>query len=287
MTYWPAEVVNRAPVNDSPPAWASSWGDDRYGLWADLVVGGVTQRMRWIEPTMGDGFWMGSTQEERDNIKEESEREWANKQESDHRLVSITPGFWLANTPCTQAFWLSVMGNNNPSFFSKGVEAKSRPVEQVPFFKNEGKPGVVDFLETLSLLITKGRAELPYEEEWEYACRADTRTAFWWGDTFNPKLANVKDADNIDWDGPNGTTPVEQFPPNPWGLFDMHGNVWEWTLSKWTEKSSDAEDSILLSTVVVRGGSWFTSPSSARAAYRRRGGVTDVFRLLGFRFAIR
>lgn len=286
MTYWPDEVVHRAPVNDFPPAWASAWGDDRYGLWADLVVQGVTQRMRWIEPTMGDGFLMGSTQEERDQIKTEKEREWANNQESDHRLVSINLGYWLANTPCTQAFWLSVMGNNNPSFFSKGVEAKSRPVEQVPFFRYEGKPGVMDFLDSLNLLISKGRAELPNQAEWEYACRADTRTAFWWGDTFNPKLANLG-ADNKPFDATNATTPVEKFPPNPWGLYDMHGNVCEWTSSSWSEDARDPLGSIYQSVFIVRGGSWFTSPSTARSAYRRTCNVTLAIRFLGFRFSIR
>ena len=286
MTYWPSEVAHRAPVNDFPPAWASAWGDDRYGLWADLVVQGVTQRMRWIEPTIGDGFWMGSTQVERDQIKIETEREWANKQESDHRLVSINPGFWLADTPCTQAFWLSVMGNINPSFFSKGVMAKDRPVEQVPFFKYEGKPGVMDFLDALNLLIPKGRAELPYEEEWEYACRADTRTAFWWGDAFNPKLANLG-AENKLFDETNETTPVEKFPPNPWGLYDMHGNVCEWTSSRWADDTREAVDSIHRSVFIVRGGSWFTSPGSARSAYRRTCNVTLAIRFLGFRFSIR
>jgi len=287
MTYWPTEVAHRAPVNDFPPAWASAWGDDRYGLWADLVVGGVTQRMRWIEPGMDGGFWMGSPKKERAGIKNQDLREWANKVETEPIWTPIKKGFWLADTPCTQAFWLAVVGGHNPSHFKAAADAPRRPVEQVVFDNDKDRPGVSGFLQALNQRLSEPRAALPSEAEWEYACRADTPTAYWWGDEPDDSRAN--------WNENNkGTTPVDRYPPNPWGLYDMHGNVWEWTSSPWRERLSESlgdsagpPDRELLLARVVRGGSWFDHPGYARSAFRygRPGG--SRLRALGFRFLLR
>jgi sulfatase modifying factor 1 len=288
MTYWPEEVANRAPVNDFPPAWASAWGDDRYGLWADLVVGGVTQRMRWIEPGMDGGFWMGSPKAERNAIQNKDLRDLVNKVETEPRWVPIHPGFWLADTPCTQAFWLAVVGGDNPSHFDEGADAPRRPVEQVAFDDDKDGPGVRGFLQALNRRLPEPRASLPSEEQWEYACRADTSTAYWWGDEPDDSRAN--------WNkNNNGTTPVGRYPPNPWGLYDMHGNVWEWTSSPWREslgeslrvESAGLPDRNDLLARVVRGGSWFIHPVNARSACRS--GRYDGHRrhFLGFRFLLR
>lgn len=85
--------------------WASDSGEDTYGLWADLTVNGATQRMRWIPPTGPEGFWMGSPLAERNAIKDKDVREWANQREHAPRREIVEQGFWLADTPCTQAFW--------------------------------------------------------------------------------------------------------------------------------------------------------------------------------------
>jgi sulfatase modifying factor 1 len=287
MTYWPAEVANRAPVNDFPPAWASAWGDDRYGLWADLVVGGVTQRMRWIEPGMDGGFWMGSPKAERDAIQDKDLREWANKVETEPIWTPIKNGFWLADTPCTQAFWLAVVGSDNPSHFKVGADAPRRPVEQVAFDDDKDRPRVSGFLQALNQRLPEPRAALPSEAEWEYACRADTPTAYWWGDEPDDSRAN--------WNENNkGTTPVDRYPPNPWGLYDMHGNVWEWTSSPWRERFGESlgdsagppgqED---LLARVVRGGSWISHPVDARSASRLGGLVGHRLLIQGFRFLLR
>ena len=98
-----------------PPRWASAWGDDRHGLWADLQVAGVVQRLRWIEP--GE-FVMGS---------DPNSDAGSDPDEQPAHRVRLTHGFWLANTACTQALWQAVMGSN-PSGF-KGDD--SRPVERV------------------------------------------------------------------------------------------------------------------------------------------------------------
>ena len=121
------------------------------------------------------------------------------------------------DTPCTQALWEAVMGNNPSSF--KGAD---RPVERVSW--ND----VQTFLNKLSNhLPAEVCATLPSEQQWEYAARAGTNTPYYTGETITKEQAN--------WGG-DETTPVRSYPPNPWGLYDMLGNVWEWTSSSWGER---------------------------------------------------
>lgn len=270
---WPAEDQWRTPIGDFPPPWASAWGDDPYGLWADLTVNGATQRMRWIEPSGPEGFWMGSPRAERDAIKEKEPRR-SLEGEHDPRLVVVSKGFWLADTLCTQAFWHAVTGSN-PSHFYDRPDASERPIEQVSWdVVNE------QFIARFTTTPDWGTADrlcLPTEIQWEYAARAGTRMAYWWGDTPNDDHAN--------WGVRHGgTTPVHRYPPNPWGLFDMHGNVWEWCADvwesgRWGGPGKDAR--------VVRGGSWVALPGLARAAYRSWRLCGSSHQSRGFRFALR
>jgi len=287
MNYWPKDVEHRAPLYDFPPAWACAWGDDWYGLWADLVVNGTTQRLRWIERSMPGGFLMGSTQKERDAIEHKDVREWANQHETEPQRVVIPSGFWLADTPCTQAFWLAVLGGENPSHFKTAADAPRRPVERVPIDDDQDGPGVTSFLQALNQRLPEPRAALPSEEQWEYACRADTATAYWWGDGFDPARANADHTGKKDWDAKQSTNPVVCYPPNPWGLFDMHGNVWEWTASPWRERRDAAPGQDAPLARVVRGGSWLNHPGHARSAYRGRVPVGFRSLYLGFRFFLR
>jgi formylglycine-generating enzyme required for sulfatase activity len=121
---------------------------------------------------------------------------------------------------------------------------------------------------------------LPSEAEWEYACRAGTRTAFWWGDTISTAQANYNGNETY-LDGPKGeyrqkTLPVDSFEPNPWGLYQVHGNVWEWCEDTWHDDYNGApgDGSAWMGgddkTRAVRGGSWCSRPRSSRAAYRMR-----------------
>jgi formylglycine-generating enzyme required for sulfatase activity len=134
---------------------------------------------------------------------------------------------------------------------------------------------------------------LPTEAEWEYACRAGTTTPFYFGDTLNTDQANY-DGNTTYGAGRKGqyrkqTTPVGQFPANAWGLYDMHGNVYEWTGSDYDEDYSGAEqryvDASESSARVVRGGSWNSYPYGLRSAYRLR--TTPVARYAdrGFRLS--
>ena len=274
---WNADDAKRAPIGDFPPPWASAWGDDPYGLWADLNVNGATQRMRWIEPSGPEGFLMGSTKKERIAIRDKDAREWANQYEQERRKETVGTGFWLADTPCTQAFWTAVVGEN-PSHFGDRPDAAERPVENVRW-DDVMDQFIARFTQNPDWG-TEGRLCLPSELEWEYAARAGTRTAYWWGDTPDDMRAN--------WGRLHeGTTPVKDYPPNPWGLYDMHGNVWELCADVWRDRRDAPEAQPDKSPRVVRGGSWIILPGDARAACRLWRPRSVANQSQGFRFALR
>lgn len=199
-------------MREAPP-WALQHGDDAYGRWASFAVGGVTQRMRWIAPgtflqgaAAGEVFWT--------------------PQEGPQHAVTLTRAFWLAETPVTQAMWEAVM-RKRPSHHP----GDARPVEQVNFV-DAGR-----FVAALTKQVRGLRARLPCESEWEYACRAGTTTATWVGD-LTWSNAGEPALDAIAWhEGVSeGTThEVGLKTPNPWGLYDMLGNVAEWCLDAETE----------------------------------------------------
>lgn len=138
-------------------------------------------------------------------------------------------GFFLAIHPVTQTSWQQVMGNNPSQFHGDTL-----PVEQVSWDSCQ------EFLRVLS--VRDGRSyRLPTGEEWEYACRAGTTTPFYFGERISTDLANYDGRSFgsygfvpsvirlLKWQKYRGrTTPVGSFPPNAFGLYDMHGNVWEW-----------------------------------------------------------
>ena len=140
------------------PAWASEWGKDRFGFWCAFRVKGVRQRLRWIP---AGEFLMGSPEEEAGRYDDEGPQ---------HR-VRITRGFWLFDTPCTQALWEAVMGKN-PSRF----RSPTRPVEQVSWDDCQ------TFIERLNGLLEGIKLSLPSEAQWEYACRAGRTTRYPFGD---------------------------------------------------------------------------------------------------------
>ncbi len=261
-----------------PPRWARAWGDDRYGLWAEFEVGGVVQRMRWIEP--GE-FLMGSPDDEPECLEIEGPQ---------HR-VRISAGFWLADTACTQALWLAVAGKN-PSFFKDDLQC---PVESVSAID------VQAYLAQLSQVLGDGAlAQLPTEAQWEYACRAGTQTPFSFGLNITPAQANY-DGNFPYAGGPTGlyrqrTLPVKSLPANPWGLFEMHGNVWEWCADAPRvyralapgQAELDPQGALTSgSSRAARGGSWFGDARGARCAYRYQFGRGHRNHALGFRFALR
>ena len=137
-----------------------------------------------------------------------------------HHRVSLTLGYWLADTTCTQQFW-NAIEDSSPSRFP----GEDNPVESVSF------EDVERFLSKLNLKVD-GAFSLPTEAQWEYACRSGTETPFSFGETIGTDHANYHG--NYPYaDGPKGehreqTVPVKELPANRWGLYQMHGNVWEW-----------------------------------------------------------
>lgn len=194
--------------------------------------------------------------------------------------------FWLGKVPVTQAQYQAVMGKNPSHFTENGA---NRPVEQVSW------RDAVAFCEQLSQQTGKVY-RLPSEAEWEYACRAGTMTPFYFGTTLTAELANY-DASKTYAQEASGTyrqqtTPVGQFPPNAFGLYDLHGNVWEWCLDHWHENYQGAptnSDAWLSSDEgarrVLRGGSWYGNPRNCRSANRIGDGPDLQYFLIGFRVA--
>jgi len=188
--------------------------------------------------------------------------------ETPHK-VTITKGFYMQTTEVTQGLWWEVM-EENPSNFSDCGE--SCPVESVSWEDAQR------FIAELNRKQNKWKYRLPTEVEWEYACRAGTDTPFSFGKCLSHDQAN--------YDGSN-PVPVASFPANTWGLYDMHGNVWEWC-ADWYGEYSDGPVTDPVgpeegSHRVIRGGSWNEDAQYCRSAIRNRVRPDFCFRFIGFR----
>jgi formylglycine-generating enzyme required for sulfatase activity len=185
--------------------------------------------------------------------------------------------FFLGQTPITQAQWQAVASwpqvemklNSDPAEFK--FEGSNKPVAQVSWEE------AMEFCRRLSQR-SKLVYTLPSEAQWEYACRAGTTTPFYFGDTVSTELANYIGI-HVYGDGHKGewrmeTTDVASFPANPWGLHDMHGNVWEWCLDPWHDsyRGAPADGSAWTAgggvSRLLRGGSWESPPADCRSASR-------------------
>ena len=241
----------------------------------------------------GGTFLMGSP-------ASESERE---EDEGPQQEITVPP-FLMGRYAVTQAQWRQVAAwpqvsrslDPDPS----GFKGDALPVEWVSWYEAE------EFCQRLSVA-TGQIYRLPTEAEWEYACRAGTTTPFFFGETLNPDLANY-DGNYTYGKGPKGidraqTTPVGSFPANGWGLYDLHGNVWEWCLDEWhdsydgkpealikdgsipwTKDSSAISSSSDESSRLLRGGSWVNNPWNCRSANRYwRSSAYQLVDEIGFR----
>jgi formylglycine-generating enzyme required for sulfatase activity len=249
------------------PVWAVAWGEDRHGVFAAFAIGQVEQRMRWIP---AGTFVMGSPDAELGRWDDEGPQ----------HEVTLTCGCWLGETPVTQALWVAIMGSN-PSTVTGDLQL---PVEHVSWDDCQG------FLAQLNAQIAGLGARLPTEAEWERACRGGTRGATWIGDLSGEFTSPELDA--IAWYRENSeqTQRVGGKAANPYGLYDMLGNVYEWcadaglreyTAAPATSPVTEREGSYR----VIRGGSWFSNAWLVRAAIRRAcvRGSRDID--LGFRLA--
>lgn len=254
-------VAAQSAVPAPPEPWMSAEGLDSYGRWADIQANGEKQRLRWIAPGR---FHMGSPSGEAGRFDDEGPQ----------HEVTLTRGYWLADTACTQALWQAVVGSN-PSNFKGDLQ---RPVENVTWDEVTGL-----FLPKLKGLLRGGvEVVLPTEAEWEYACRAGTTRAFSFGDTFNPANAPVN---------AKGSVPAQVFSPNSWGLHQMHRNVFQWCADAprtyGAEPVLDPHGGQVGARRVLRGGSWKFVVSNARSAARSdaRPDYRSIYN--GFRFALR
>jgi uncharacterized protein (TIGR02996 family) len=197
-----------------------------------------------------------------------------------HRRT-LTDGFLLGVYPVTQSQWSAVMGTE-PSHF----KGPNRPVEQVSW--DECQEFCAKLTAHAGGSVT---VRLPTEAEWERACRAGTTTHYHFGDVPSADLANYAGTET--WNGsPEGvyreeTTDAGTFPPNPWGLYDMHGNVWEWCADQYRPYSADEQqdknEESNENLRVVRGGSWGSDPQNCRAANRLRNAPAYRINYYGFR----
>ena len=232
------------------------------------LPGGAKMEMIYVGP---GSFMMGSPESEdgRDN------------DETQHR-VTLTKGFWLGKYEVTQSQWQSVMGDNPSNF-----KSPDRPVERVSW---EDCQQFIQKVNASAKQQLGGGARLPTEAEWEYACRAGTTTAYYWGNALNGDKANY------DGNNPCGTTAKGQFKgettsvgsygANPWGFFDMHGNVYEWCQDWYGSYNVDATDPQGPASGgyrVLRGGGWNSNARYCRSAGRDRGDPGFRYDISGFR----
>ncbi len=255
-----------------PESWASDWGEDKYGLWMSFTIKGVRQTFRWMEP---GSFNMGSPEDE------PAREPWSSK-ETLHK-VNLRKGLWLADTTVTQELWQVMMGNNPCNF-----KGEKRPVETVSWADAQ------KFIEKLNNVAPDLSVRLPSEAEWEYGCRSGTTTPFSFGENITPDQVNY----NGEYPYATGqkdvyreeTVEVKSLPCNSWGLYEMHGNVWEWCRD-WYQKdlgrdeATDPQGPKTGEGRVLRGGSWVGDGRLVRSANRLWDVPGDRDARIGFRLA--
>jgi formylglycine-generating enzyme required for sulfatase activity/uncharacterized protein YggL (DUF469 family) len=204
--------------------------------------------------------------------------------------VAVQP-FFLGKYPITQAQWRIVANLSQ--------EQRSLDLDPAHFKGNDRPIEKVSWLDATEFCLRLSKAtgrtyRLPSEAEWEYACRAGTQTPFYFGETITATYVNYSSSyvyrDERPYKARLETTPVGEFPANSFGLYDMHGNVWEWCQDHWHKNYEGAPDDGRAwltnnkdKTHVIRGGSWFFNPWFCRSACRNRDMHVDRFKGLGFR----
>ena len=233
-----------------------------------LLTNSLGMDLSRIEP---GSFTMGSTPDEVERVSGETAH-----------YVNLTKPYLLGTALVTQRQWKKLMGNNPAKH--KGDD--DLPVDRVSWEE------AIEFCRKLSIK-DKREYRLPTEAEWEFACRAGTETPFWFGAVINPEDANYDSG----WSYNGGkkskrigkTTKAETYPANPHGLYDMHGNLWEWC-NDWharydSDKNTDPKGALRSEHKVLRGGSWMHTPRRARSASRGQEEPTAKEPFIGFRVA--
>ncbi|MDO9518082.1 MAG: formylglycine-generating enzyme family protein [Methanosarcinaceae archaeon] len=224
---------------------------------SDILDGSMLFEQKTINNSIGmefvlipaGEFNMGSPSDERDK----------DERETPLHTVTIENAYYMGKYEVTQKQWVEVMGSN-PSHFKE----ETRPVERVSWYDAR------EFIKKLNELEGTDKYRLPSEAEWEYAARAGTTTRYYFGD-------NESDLSEYAWYYMHffdETHPVGQKKPNPWGLYDMYGNVGEWVHDEWHKTYNGASSNTIPwigdgeSRRVLRGGGWTTVSRGCRSASR-------------------
>lgn len=259
-----------------------------------LVIKDVEYPFRWCP---AGTFLMGCPPQEQNQIVEKFIDEFpdAEVRKSHTKMmegevrheVTLSKGFWMLETAVTQDMWESVTGNS-PSQF----KGNKLPVETLSW---EDCQRYIEKLNALGVAPKGYQFSLPTESQWEYACRAGTATPFHFGSILNGDKANCNGEDFPFGTSTKGTylkkaVNVGSYPANAWGLYDMHGNVWEWC-SDWHEdypngSITDPAGATSGTFRVCRGGSWDDDPRHCRSAGRGYAPPSAQSNNLGLRLAL-
>ncbi len=264
MVYW-LPIVKRL-IGPPKPAWANDFGRDKFGLYADVVIDEISYRFRYVP---AGSFNIGSPEDQDGRDYDEGQVP-----------ITLTKGFWIAEQECIQTLYAALTYDNPyPSKFVGG----ERPVERVSW--HDAQAFIAQFNQRLKL--PPNTARLPYEAEWEYACRVGNEVA-----RFIDDEGNDTEVDMVAWYFTNAnekTQSVKGRVANALGLYDMHGNVWEWCHDNYggyppagaVDPTGGAQDEY-----VIRGGSFYDFEETCRAANRL--GIDGDMRTMfvGFRIAI-
>lgn len=263
-----------------------------FGFMSSLKKNLVTKTGQFFVEYIGEGvnidmifipsgsFMMGSNSSENGREKDENPQ----------HLVKLN-SFYISKYPITQLQWRKVSSfpkinrslKNNPSFY----KGDNLPVEKISWLDAQ------EFCKRLTRY-TGRTYRLPTESEWEYSCRGNTKTPFFFGETITPDFANYNNQSNDNKKNigqfDKKTSPVDNFYPNPFGLYDFHGNVWEWCedhyANNYIHKPKDGSafyNSTGNQSRVVRGGSWSLSSDYCRSAKRGNYAPESTYNFIGFR----
>ncbi len=238
-----------------------------------IVVDSIGYEMVYIPPGT---FTMGSPSNESGRFDDEGQHN-----------VTITKGYYMGSTEVTQSQWEKIMGSNPSKFKSWLGTKRDCPVEHVSW-KDCQK-----FVRKLNQIEGVNTYRLPTEAEWEYGCRAGTDTPFNTGRCLSTDQANYDGNYPLSWclkgTYREKTLPVKSCAPNAWGLYDMHGNVWEWCSDGYGNYPSgsvtDPDGAPTGSPRVARGGGWSFSARLCRSANRDKYDPSGRLSFLGFRLS--
>lgn len=231
------------------------------------TIPSINSRMVYIS---SGAFLMGSPPSEKGRYKDEEQHK-----------ITLTKGFYIGITEITQGQWKQIMGDHSSRF---EASHENHPVGLISW--NECQ----EFIMKLNRKEKSLRYRLPTEAEWEYACRAGSGAAFTNGAISQVKCGHDPNLDKVGWycgNAKDETQSVAQKEPNAWGLYDMHGNAWEWCQDWYEERTSGSninpKGPASGTSKVFRGGGWGLPARSCRSAFRDHYAPDLKCKLLGFR----